>query len=78
MEKTRITLSGVALGLACASAWYVVFGLGILFHFDYPTHIYWGRVTIAAAISFVAGWSVAHLIASWGRTEPNRDSSDLP
>jgi hypothetical protein len=66
MGKERITLSGIALGLLCALAWYVVFGIGVLFHLDYPTHIYWGRVTIAAAISFVAGWAVVQLIGRLG------------
>ncbi len=78
MRKTQVKLSGVALGLVCASAWYVVFGLGILFRFDYPTHIYWGRVTIAAAISLVAAWGVVQFIASLRRSESSRDSSDLP
>ena len=64
MRKPQIALSGLAFGLLCALAWYVVFALGILFHLDYPTHIYWVRVTIAAAISFFAGWGVAHLIGS--------------
>jgi hypothetical protein len=64
MRKPQIALSGLAFGLLCALAWYLVFGLGILFHLDYPTHIYWVRVTIAATISFLAGWGVVHLIES--------------
>jgi len=69
MGKQRITLSGVALGLLCALVWYLVFGLGVLFHLDYPAHIYWGRVTIASAISFVTGWGIVRLI---GRLRPDR------
>ena len=62
MEKAKITLSGLAFGLLCALAWYLVFGFGVLLHLDYPTHIYWGRVTIAAATSFVVAWGIVHLI----------------
>jgi hypothetical protein len=64
MRKPQIALSSLVFGLLCALAWYVVFGLGILFHLDYPTHIYWGRVTIAAAISFLVGWGVVRLVGS--------------
>jgi len=64
MRKRQIALSSLALGLVSALSWYVVFGLGILFHLDYPTHIYWGRVTIAAVISFLAAWGLVHLIGS--------------
>jgi hypothetical protein len=66
MKRTRVTLSGFVLGLLCALAWYLVFGLGIIFHLDYPSHIHWGRVTIAAAVSFVTGWSVVRLIGRLG------------
>jgi len=69
MEKAQITLSGLAFGLLCALAWYLVFGFAVLFHFDYPAHIYWGRVTIAAATSFVVGWGIVHLI---GRLRSDR------
>jgi hypothetical protein len=65
MRKRQVTISALALGLLCASAWYVVFGLGLLFHLDYPSHILWGHVTIAAALSFVVGWGIANLIGSW-------------
>jgi hypothetical protein len=63
MRNRQISLSRLGLGLLCGLAWYIVFGLGILFHLDYPTHIYWGRVTIAAVISFLVGWGVVHLIS---------------
>ena len=63
MRNRQISLSRLGLGLLCGLAWYIVFGLGVLFHLDYPTHIYWGRVTIAAVISFLVGWGVVHLIS---------------
>jgi hypothetical protein len=62
MGKDRIAHSGIVIGSICALAWYLVFGLGVLFHLDYPAHIFWGRVTIAAAISFVVGWGTMQVI----------------
>ena len=73
MAKDRIAHSGIVIGSICALTWYLVFGLGVLFHLDYPTHIYWGRVTIAAAISFVVGWGVVEVIARLRSERAGRD-----
>jgi hypothetical protein len=66
LRKRRINMSGFALGLVCASLWYVVFGIGVLLHLDYPTHIQWDRVTIAAVVSFIVGWGTVHIISRLG------------
>jgi len=73
MGKGRIAHSGILIGSICALAWYLVFGLGVLFHLDYPAHIYWARVTVAAAISFVVGWGVMQVI---GRLRSERAGRD--
>jgi hypothetical protein len=77
MRKTRITLSGVGLGLLCAAAWYVVFELGVLFDLEDSTHIHWGRVTVAAVISFIGGWGMVRLMVLLSSTPWNEDGRGL-
>lgn len=61
--------SGIIIGLLCALAWYLVFGFIVWFHYDSPTHIYWGHVTLGAVISFLVGWGAVSLI---GRLRSDR------
>jgi hypothetical protein len=63
MQKRRIALSGFAVGVAFALAWYLVLGVAAAFHLeDGPADVHWGSVTIAALISFLAGWGLVRLL----------------
>ena len=62
MRKKRVSLSSLGLGLAWALAWYLVLGFAVSFQLESAVHVYWGRVTIAALISFVVGWGLVQLI----------------
>ena len=79
MQKRRIALSGFAVGVAFALAWYLVLGVAAAFHLeDGPADVHWGSVTIAALISFLAGWGLVRLLGVLAsepqieNTTPNR------
>jgi hypothetical protein len=62
MRKERIRKLSLGIGLLCAMAWYLVFGWDAFEYHD--PHIDWSEVSVAALISFVAGWGLVHL-AAW-------------
>jgi len=77
MQKRRIELSGFAVGLAFALAWYLVLGVAAAFQLeDGPADVHWDRVTIAALISFLAGWGLVRLLGVLAEPQLEKDDPE--
>jgi len=75
MERGWIARVSLAVGLAAALAWGLVFVMLVQFHHQPAEHVHWDRVAIGAAVAFVAGWGLVR-IAARTPPEPKKENDE--